>query len=68
VVKLTFSQRRKTLKNTLAAQAAELGSTPEQILNTLEQLAIDPQRRAETLSVDDFVRLSNALQQAREPG
>ncbi|MDD3580813.1 MAG: 16S rRNA (adenine(1518)-N(6)/adenine(1519)-N(6))-dimethyltransferase RsmA [Desulfobacca sp.] len=68
VVKLAFSQRRKTLKNTLAAQAAELGSTPEQVMTTLEQLAIDPRRRAETLSVDDFVRLSNALKPVREPG
>ncbi|MBW1917109.1 MAG: ribosomal RNA small subunit methyltransferase A [Deltaproteobacteria bacterium] len=68
VVKIAFSQRRKTLKNTLATQAAELRSTPEQVLAILEQSAIDPKRRAETLGVADFVRLSNAIRRAAELG
>ncbi|MFP3867497.1 MAG: 16S rRNA (adenine(1518)-N(6)/adenine(1519)-N(6))-dimethyltransferase RsmA [Desulfobacteraceae bacterium] len=68
VVKIAFSQRRKTLKNTLAAQAAELRSTPEQVLAVLEQLVIDPKRRAETLRVADFVRLSNAIHRLSESG
>ncbi len=66
VVKLAFATRRKTLKNTLAARAGEVGATPAQVLATLKALDIDPQRRAETLTVADFVQVSNAL--VREPG
>ena len=49
-VALAFSQRRKTLRNTLgrALSAADF-----------EKLAIDPQARAQTLSVDDFVRIAD---------
>ncbi len=47
-----FSQRRKTLRNTLKGLL-----TAEQI----ESLNIDPGQRAETLSVNDFVRLSNLV-------
>lgn len=66
VVKLAFATRRKTLKNTLAARAGEVGATPAQVLATLKALDIDPQRRAETLTVADFVQVSNVL--VREPG
>ncbi|HYC47072.1 MAG TPA: 16S rRNA (adenine(1518)-N(6)/adenine(1519)-N(6))-dimethyltransferase RsmA [Burkholderiales bacterium] len=45
-----FSQRRKTLRNTLGRV---LSATD---FATLE---IDPQARAQTLSVDDFVRIAN---------
>ncbi len=46
-----FGQRRKTLGNTLKPflSAAEIGAC-----------GIDPQRRAETLSVEEFVRLADA--------
>lgn len=52
VVKQAFSQRRKTLRNTLK----ELFNEDE-----LKQLDINPQLRAEQLSVEDFVKLSNFL-------
>jgi 16S rRNA (adenine1518-N6/adenine1519-N6)-dimethyltransferase len=52
VVAHAFSQRRKTLRNAL------LGLTGEQAIRTA---GIDPGCRAETLAVDDFVRLANAL-------
>ncbi|MGB1258194.1 MAG: 16S rRNA (adenine(1518)-N(6)/adenine(1519)-N(6))-dimethyltransferase RsmA [Thiolinea sp.] len=47
-----FSQRRKTLRNTLKNLI-----TAEQ----MEAIGIDPSQRAETLAVSDFVRLSNLL-------
>jgi 16S rRNA (adenine1518-N6/adenine1519-N6)-dimethyltransferase len=49
-VALAFSQRRKTLRNTLGSvlSAAEFAA-----------LGIDPQARAQTLSVDDFVRIAD---------
>ena len=52
VVKAAFAQRRKTLRNTLAGLV-----TTEQML----ALDIDPGRRAETLEVADFMRLSKLL-------
>lgn len=61
LVKLAFSTRRKTLKNTLAARAGEVGAAADQVLAALAREGIDPGRRAETLSVEDFVNLSNSL-------
>jgi 16S rRNA (adenine1518-N6/adenine1519-N6)-dimethyltransferase len=52
VVRLAFNQRRKTLRNSLRTLL-----TPEQLIET----AIDPQQRAEELSVEDYVRLANLL-------
>jgi 16S rRNA (adenine1518-N6/adenine1519-N6)-dimethyltransferase len=59
VVKAAFSKRRKTLKNALAS--SELGMKPEQVALALETAAIDPVRRAETLNVEEFVRMGEAL-------
>lgn len=54
VVKQAFSQRRKTLRNTLKG-----------LLNSeqMESLGIDSKARAETLDVNSFVRLANLLKQ-----
>jgi 16S rRNA (adenine1518-N6/adenine1519-N6)-dimethyltransferase len=48
-----FGQRRKMLRSTLKPLAGAL--------QALETLGIDPQRRAETLTVDDFVALARIL-------
>ena len=48
-----FGQRRKMLRSTLKPVAGALEG--------LERLNIDSQRRAETLSVDDFIRLARIL-------
>ncbi len=61
LVKTAFATRRKTLKNTLGGQAARWGLTPDSLVAILQSLDIDPNRRPETLSVEEFVRLSNAL-------
>jgi len=52
VIRASFSQRRKTLRNTLKGlvTAAEL-----------DALGIDPGRRAQELSVAEFARLAAAL-------
>jgi 16S rRNA (adenine1518-N6/adenine1519-N6)-dimethyltransferase len=52
VVMAAFSQRRKTLRNALAALCDAA---------TLEAAGIDAGARGETLAVDDFVRLANHL-------
>lgn len=59
VVKAAFGQRRKTLKNALSG--GELGIDPRTAGHALTAAGIDPARRAETLSVAEFVRLSDLL-------
>jgi len=59
VVKAGFGKRRKTMRNALAKSGLPIDSaTASQIL---EENGIDPSRRAETLSIQEFVRLSNGL-------
>lgn len=52
VVTQAFSQRRKTLRNSLKALVGD---------EKLTELGIDPGARAETLYLNDFVKLSNWL-------
>jgi 16S rRNA (adenine1518-N6/adenine1519-N6)-dimethyltransferase len=59
LVRAAFAQRRKTLRNSLLA--ALDGFTPEQIDQALAQTEIDPRRRAETLSIEEFAALENKL-------
>lgn len=61
VVKAAFAQRRKTLRNTLVAQAALFGLAPEELTAILHDEGIDQGRRGETLSVGQFVALSNSI-------
>jgi 16S rRNA (adenine1518-N6/adenine1519-N6)-dimethyltransferase len=55
VVRAAFGQRRKTLRNALAAGFG--GATAQAIL---ADAAIDPRRRAETLTLDEYARLTAA--------
>ena len=57
LVKAAFAHRRKTLVNSLRDEGYELHSVTE----TLQRLDIAPTRRAETLPVEDFLRLARAL-------
>jgi len=59
VIKSGFGNRRKTLKNALSA--SDLNIDPNTATTVLEKSGIDPIRRAETLTVEEFVRLSNTL-------
>jgi len=59
VIKSAFSKRRKTLKNSMAG--GELEYKKEFVLQALALATIDPQRRAETLSVEEFKALSRAI-------
>jgi 16S rRNA (adenine1518-N6/adenine1519-N6)-dimethyltransferase len=58
VVRAAFGQRRKTLGNAL--RGGGLGA-PDHLAAGLAAAAIDPGRRAETLSIEEFGRLSDAL-------
>jgi 16S rRNA (adenine1518-N6/adenine1519-N6)-dimethyltransferase len=68
VVKAAFATRRKTLKNTLAARASTLGLSAPDVLAALQILNIDPGQRGETLSLRQFVDLSNELLARRKKG
>ena len=59
VVKAAFGKRRKTLKNALSG--SELKIPADRALSALLQAGIDPIRRAETLSVDEFIKLSGTI-------
>ncbi|TVX85181.1 16S rRNA (adenine(1518)-N(6)/adenine(1519)-N(6))-dimethyltransferase RsmA [Paenibacillus agilis] len=60
VVQASFAQRRKTLWNNLKARyGAEAGI--EGLQGALETTGIDPKRRGETLSLEEFARLSDAI-------
>jgi 16S rRNA (adenine1518-N6/adenine1519-N6)-dimethyltransferase len=57
VVKGAFAQRRKTLRNTLAAS----GFGPEGLEKALLAVDIDPGRRGETLTLEEFARMADGL-------
>lgn len=59
VVKAAFGQRRKTLNNALKT----LNMDSALMQQALQEVEIDGTRRGETLSVDEFVALSNAITQ-----
>ncbi len=54
LTKAGFSQKRKTLRNALSAG---LAWKPERAAALLAAAGIDPQRRAETLSLDEWAKL-----------
>jgi len=63
LVKNSFVQRRKTLWNNLVKAYVPGKLTKEQIQEALDSVSIEPNRRAETLTIEEFAALSNQLQQ-----
>jgi len=59
LVSACFAERRKTIQNNLKRASARLKLNHIEV--SLEKLGIDPRRRAETLSLNEFARLTNAL-------
>lgn len=63
LVKAAFGQRRKTLSNSLAGGL----HLEKQLINAaLEQAGITPERRGETLSLQEFAALADALTEQTE--
>jgi 16S rRNA (adenine1518-N6/adenine1519-N6)-dimethyltransferase len=60
LIKAGFSQKRKTLRNSLSSG---MHIPPTEATNLLTQVKIDPQRRAETLSIEEWEKLSEMLKQ-----
>jgi 16S rRNA (adenine1518-N6/adenine1519-N6)-dimethyltransferase len=63
VIKAAFGKRRKTLKNSLSGSELEIDA--KTAVSALNSAGIDPVRRAETLTVEEFVKLSNAIPNGR---
>lgn len=61
LIRISFAQRRKTLLNNLTNGLPEGKQKKEEILSALKQAEIDPGRRGETLSIEEFARLSDHL-------
>lgn len=59
VIKAAFSKRRKSLKNSM--QGGEFNYDKTMIIHALEKAEIDPLRRAETLSVAEYIALAKAV-------
>ena len=57
-VKAGFSQRHKTLSNSLTGVR---GKDRDAVVRALESAGIDPKRRAETLSLQEFAEVANRL-------
>jgi 16S rRNA (adenine1518-N6/adenine1519-N6)-dimethyltransferase len=58
VVRAGFSQKRKTLRNSLSGG---LALSPAAVGALLEVAAVDARRRAETLSLEEWARVASAL-------
>lgn len=63
VVKSGFSSPRKQLHNSLAHG---LGMKPAEVVPFLNQADIDPKRRAETLSLEEWARLYEVIESAKK--
>jgi 16S rRNA (adenine1518-N6/adenine1519-N6)-dimethyltransferase len=59
IVKGAFSQRRKTLSNALKTT----GASADMVRAALDKAGIDPVRRGETLSLDEFAAIANVWSQ-----
>lgn len=59
LVRAAFSQRRKTLSNSLAAAAPGMGR--EELIQRIEEAGIVPSARGETLSLQEFAALTRSF-------
>ena len=60
-MRAAFGQRRKMLRNALAALAASRGIDAAALEERCAHARVDSRSRAETLELDDFARLAAAL-------
>ena len=60
IIRAAFGKRRKMLKNAL--MHSDLGLEQRRLLAALKAASIDARRRAETISIQEFVTLANLLQ------
>ncbi len=61
ITRSSFAQRRKTILNNLTSQLPNGKEKKEAILEALQSAGVDPTRRGETLSIEEFALLSDHL-------
>lgn len=61
LIQICFVQRRKTIWNNLRNAAKDLDLSVEQLETALDQAQIEKARRAESLTLEDYQRLYNAI-------
>ncbi len=61
VSRASFAQRRKTILNNLQNSLPNGKQKKDEIIRALENVGIEPTRRGETLSIEEFGRLADAL-------
>ncbi|MBO0461880.1 MULTISPECIES: 16S rRNA (adenine(1518)-N(6)/adenine(1519)-N(6))-dimethyltransferase RsmA [Enterococcus] len=66
LTKAAFQQRRKTLWNNLQHAYGKDEETKNWLTESLSKAEIDPKRRGETLSLEEFAALSNAMEQLKK--
>ncbi|HTN71379.1 MAG TPA: 16S rRNA (adenine(1518)-N(6)/adenine(1519)-N(6))-dimethyltransferase, partial [Methylomirabilota bacterium] len=64
LVRSAFGQRRKTLRNALSSWLKQDGDAIDSFLRSQR---IDPKRRGETLSVDEFISLARSVKPLAPP-
>lgn len=66
VIRAAFAQRRKTLRNSLA-RSRRLGLPAEVVLEAMAAATIDPGRRPQTMTLDEFAVLARAIRARSGP-
>ena len=61
VIRASFQQRRKTVRNALKPLVAEWGLSSEDLDRALAAVQLEPTIRGERLSLEDFNRLTKEL-------
>ncbi|CAM5354516.1 MULTISPECIES: 16S rRNA (adenine(1518)-N(6)/adenine(1519)-N(6))-dimethyltransferase RsmA [Niallia] len=61
ITRASFAQRRKTILNNLSSQLEGGKEKKAEIIEALEQAEIEPSRRGESLSIEEFAKLSDIL-------
>ena len=67
IVRAAFGQRRKTLANSLG-NAPNVPAGREMVAEALEKMGLDAAVRGEKLTLDQFVRLADLLEQGGAAG
>ena len=57
IIRNSFNMRRKTLWNGVK----NMGVDKEDLMKAFEEAGVDPKRRGETLSLEEFARLSDCI-------
>jgi len=65
LIKAAFSQRRKTLRNSLI-KSGNFGAPKDVMLEAFEECGIDPGRRPQTLDIHEFIALAQAAKRRIE--